>query len=169
MEKPSLFTRAKLAALAEAFCAHRYVRHSPEIVAVKSPFFGPPANFGSGDWPHCAATVRWLCNQLGVDMPVLCPAGIGYSFAFVPAMHRWSKQAGFFHANDGVFKPEPGDIVFYDWDGDHSDDHVGVHLRMNGSLFQAAEGNVDGGCTGIKNRGSSVILGWCRLPDGFHF
>lgn len=161
------FKRSELAVLAEFFCAKNLARHSPEIVEVKKDFFGPPAKFGSGDWPHCAATVRWLCNQAGCNVPVLCPTG--YTFAYVPAWHKWAVNQGFFIKNDGKVIPEAGDIVLYDWDADKSDDHIGVHLRMNGKYYVAAEGNTDGGQTKIKNRVSANILGWVRIPDGYRF
>lgn len=161
------FSRSKLAAKSEDFCAHEYQRHSPEIVEVKKDFFGPPARFGSGDWPHCAATVRWLCNQVGLNMPVMCPTGA--TFAYVPAWHKWAASQGFLIKNNGTVLPEAGDIVLYDWDADNSDDHIGVHLRMNGKYFVAAEGNTDGGQTKIKNRLSGNILGWVRIPDGYKF
>lgn len=167
IESGSAFSRAKLALIAEEFCAHNYPRTAPEIMAVKEPFAGPPCSFGRGAWPHCAATVRFLSVKAGLNMPVLCPTG--YSFAFVPAVHTWAKSMGFFLKNDGTNSPEAGDWVFYDWDQDHMDDHIGVHLRMNGKYYVAAEGNVDDGKTGIKSRVSGNILGWARIPDGFKF
>lgn len=160
------FTRANLAKIAEEFCAHHYSRTSSEIKEVKEPFVGPPCNFGRGAWPHCAATVRYLCNKAGLNLPVLCPTG--YSFAFVPAVHKWAVSLGFFHKNDARFQPEPGDIVFYDWNQDSMDDHIGIHLRMSGRRFIAAEGNVDNGMTAIKERSGSTILGWARIPDYYY-
>lgn len=167
IETGGSFSRAKLALLAEEFCAHKYERTSPQIMEVKEPFAIAPCSFGRGAWPHCAATVRFLSVKAGLNMPVLCPTG--YSFAFVPAVHTWAKSMGFFLKNDGTNSPEAGDWVFYDWDQDHMDDHIGVHLRMNGKYYVAAEGNVDDGKTGIKSRVSGNILGWARIPDGFKF
>lgn len=167
------FKRLKLAEIAEAEGAKRLV-WSPGSEADKyKKKFWPV--FGTGKWPWCAAFTTWCCEQAGLKMPVNAPSKFGFTFALVEAWQQWAMERGFYHDNDGVFKPERGDLVAFDWDQldiDERDadweDHIGVFLRMTGSSFVCAEGNASNQ-TDIKDRTSKQIQGFIRIPDGFSF
>jgi cell wall-associated NlpC family hydrolase len=52
--------------------------------------------------------------------------------------------------------PEPGDIVFFDWNADGRYDHTGIFVRrINAQFFEAIEGN-----TSLSNNsnGGQVML-----------
>ena len=57
------------------------------------------------------------------------------------------KKAGRWQENDG-YKPQPGDVVFYDWgdsgkgDNTGSSDHVGVVVSTSGLTNKVVEGNI---------------------------
>lgn len=166
------FTRAKLATLAEQICAQKIKEGTPghkEIIADFIP------TFGSGNWAWCSACVRYLCKKAGLNMPIKCPSKFGYTFAFVEGFQQWAIEKGFYHDNDGKFSPEAGDITIFDWDqkdislpDNDRDNHIGIHLRMNGKYYACAEGNTSNR-TDIKDRTSQNIQGWVRIPNGYLF
>lgn len=131
--------------------------------------------FGRGKWSWCAATVTWACEQAGLVMPVKCPSKFGYTFALVEGWQQWAIEKGLYFDNDGKFKPQRGDISVFDWtqtniytpDADW-ENHIGVHLVMDGENYLSAEGNTDNR-TGIKTRTPRQVQGWIRIPDGYSF
>lgn len=167
------FTRAKLAATAEAEAKKQLV-WSPGSEADKyKQKFWPV--FGKGAWSWCGAFTTWCCEQAGLDIPMNCPSKFGYTFALVEGWQQWAEEKGFYHDNDGVYKPELGDISIFDWtqtninDPDNNwDSHVAIFLRMQGASYQSAEGNT-GNQTNLKLRSSVNIQGWIKIPDGYSF
>lgn len=101
---------------------------------LKSAGFNSPA-------PWCMAFVHWCyLRGAGHDLP---------GHALVQAFDDWAKGAG-----DIVVRPFRGDIVCYDWNNDHWDDHVGIvvrvlALRWSGRVFvgyiKTIEGNTSVG------------------------
>ena len=85
--------------------------------------------FGRGAEPWCADFVSWVYSQAGKETnSPYCPT-------FVQQLKKQGRWKG--HAN-----PEPGDIVFFDWDGDKSPDHVGIVKSVNGDgTITTIEGN----------------------------
>ncbi|MDR1321147.1 MAG: CHAP domain-containing protein [Gracilibacteraceae bacterium] len=84
------------------------------------------------DW--CACFVSWCADRLGyIDSGALplfsaCEDGI-----------RWFKERG--RWRDGGYTPNPGDIIFFDWEGDGVSDHVGIVERVEGEIARTIEGN----------------------------
>jgi surface antigen len=67
----------------------------------------------------------------------------------------------------GKNDPQPGDLVFFDWDGDKSADHVGIVKSVNGDgSITTIEGNTanpqNRAQEGVfeKNRGMGTVLGF---------
>lgn len=127
----------------------------PNRIKYNDWFYLTPAEIKAGkhadgnDKPWCGVFCSWIFFMAGVELPSIdyskgyagCPYAISH-------MSRWAKQ---------VTVPMPGDIVFYDWDGDGKFDHTGIFEKDLGKgLFQAIEGN-----TAFKNdsNGGSVM---CR-------
>ncbi len=171
----SQFTRENLAAILEKECSKNL--YGIDVNFIKQPFSGPPASFGLGSWPYCGATVYWGCKQAGLDIPILCPSKFGYSFALVEAWQQWGIEKGFYHVNDGIFVPMPGDIGIIDWsrtsyqekDTDW-DDHVVTFLREENRMYVTAEGNTGTlGQLAICKRSPVIFEGFVRIPDGYEF
>lgn len=87
----------------------------------------------------CAAfvsAVAWLCGLTSIIVPS----------ASCPDMVKRYKAAGRWMEND-TYKPQIGDIVFYDWadtgSGDNSGepDHVGIVSEVYSNSFNVVEGN----------------------------
>lgn len=97
-----------------------------------------------GEWfnlqsvPWCGIFVSWCYDKAGMYL-----GNIGYAKGYAgvdTAVHeisRWGKL---------VTVPAPGDIVFFDWQGDGKFDHTGLFVKDNGKgLFQSIEGNTSFG------------------------
>jgi hypothetical protein len=87
----------------------------------------------------CAATVSAAAQELNATdiIPTECSC---------PRMITKAQKMGIWVEND-AHKPEPGDIVLYDWDdsgnGDNkgNSDHVGVVEKVSGTTITVIEGN----------------------------
>ncbi len=174
-----MYSRSKHADIAEAEGKKNLKwKVGGEADKYREDFFGAPAGFGRGAWSWCAAFQRWCAKKAGLDIPVMVPKSqtkFGYSFALVEAWQQWAIFMGFYHDNDGIFVPERGDLVCFDWDQVSInakdidwENHIGCHLRMVGKNYECAEGN-SANQTAIRTRKPIQIQGWIRIPDGFSF
>ena len=97
------------------------------------------------DW--CAIFVSWCANQCGY-----IEAGVMPKFAGCVQGSRWFKDRGRWH--DKSYTPNPGDIIFYDWDDpggfsgpqDGLPDHVGIVEKVENGRVYAVEGNSGDKC-----------------------
>ena len=104
----------------------------------------------------CACFVSWCFHMAGHSEPrfIACQRqGIPYF-----------KDRGLW--KDGNFTDlAPGDVIFFDWQGDGWSDHVGLVIGRDGTYVYTVEGN-SGDMVRVKQYqlGSSVIVGY-GLPD----
>ena len=101
--------------------------------------------------PWCGAFVNWCGRKAGVTLPncVWTPGG---AVAFQKSK-RW------FEGEDS--KPQPGDIVFFDFPGDGVDriSHVGIVVKDNGDgTVTTIEGNTTHERKGDQRNGGEVCL-----------
>ena len=97
------------------------------------------------DW--CAIFVSWCANQCGYIEAEVMP-----KFAGCVQGSRWFKDRGRWH--DKSYTPNPGDIIFYDWDDpggfsgpqDGLPDHVGIVEKVENGRVYAVEGNSGDKC-----------------------
>jgi len=106
---------------------------------------------GRVEW--CACFVSWCANQCGYIKSGTIP-----KFAAVQSGISWFKAKGQWQSSG--YRPKPGDIIFFDWDGGGAD-HVGIVESCNGKTITTIEGNSSDMC---KRRsytvGSSVVYGF---------
>jgi hypothetical protein len=109
-------------------------------------FYGKPVH--GKVYPWCGAFVSWVFAEAGIQLP-----RIGYLRGFagcpyaVENLKKWGRI---------VTKPLPGDVVFFDWNGDGRFDHTGIFIRDNrGGFFQSIEGNT---AYGNDSNGGEVML-----------
>ena len=62
---------------------------------------------------------------------------------------RWFQERGLLQ--DGSYEPQPGDIIFFDWDSpgtgqDGNPDHVGIVEKVEDGFVYTIEGNSDDAC-----------------------
>jgi len=104
--------------------------------------------FGFNHVPWCGMFVSWCYAKAGMPLP-----NIGFSKGFAGCQ----TAVKYFKDHDMVTKdPQPGDIVFYDWNGDGRYDHTGIFDGwLDGTTFHAIEGN-----TSMRNQsnGGEVMI-----------
>lgn len=109
--------------------------------------------------PWCAYFVSWLAREAGA------PIGAGGNgTGYVPTLEAWGKQEGRF-AEHGTARPNPGDIVIFDWGRDGTPDHTGIVERVDpDGRVHTIEGNAS---DTILRRGypadTSSIKGYVRV------
>ena len=135
---------------------------SDEIVEVAKSQLGNVGGAPYGSWygfngrvEWCACFVSWCASQCGY-----IEAGVIPKFA-----HCEFQGKPWFIANgqwmDRNCEPEPGYIIFFDWGGDGTADHVGIVEKCENGIVYTIEGNSSDAC---KQRsypvGSSKINGY---------
>ena len=102
----------------------------------------------------CACFVSWCADQCGYIESGLVP-----KFAGCVDGANWFKSNGKWQ--DRTYEPKVGDIIFFDWEGDGTTDHVGIVEKCENGTVYTVEGNSDDAC---KQRqyavGSSNIYGY---------
>ncbi len=120
--------------------------------------------FGSRvEW--CACFVSWCANQCGH-----IESGVLPKFAGVGTGEEWFKARGLWR--DNQYTPNPGDIIFFDWETDGLDgkpDHVGIVEKVEGGVIYTIEGNSGDVCRqNHYSLGYYEILGFGVLQTGLH-
>lgn len=104
------------------------------------------------DW--CAVFASWCADQAGLLDDVSMP-----KFAVCDDGIRWFVEEGrWFNKN---ISPEPGMIIFFDWDGDGRSEHVGIVEKCEDGMIYTIEGNSRDVCLRrCYVVGSDVIMGY---------
>ena len=115
------------------------------------------------DDPWCAGFVSAVGQALGLTAWIFPECGCA-------PMVELYRKAGLWMEDDGYF-PQPGDLIFYDWQdsgqGDNrgQPDHVGLVVDVQGDLITVCEGNMsDAVGTRTLFRDKRFIRGY-GLPD----
>jgi hypothetical protein len=100
----------------------------------------------------CACFAYSVMQMAKINIPAI-PEASGVKFwassALCEALEWYAKKTGCYIKNRISTTPERGWIVFYDWDNDDREDHVGIVLADEGGRVISAEGN---------RRNKSVII-----------
>jgi len=113
----------------------------------------------NNDVPWCAIFVSWCAHMAGlgeesVPKHASCTLGRGKF-----------REMGCFHSGDG-YVPEPGDIVYFDWDKTGDCDHVGIVKSANAISFTTIEGNsADGVRQRIYLMTNDKIAGFAEVKE----
>jgi hypothetical protein len=135
------------------------------IVAVAQSQIGNEGGLKYCEWygyPYrvewCAIFVSWCADQCGyLDAEVL-PKMMG-----VRPYVDWFRERGQWQGRD--YEPSPGDIIFYDWEGDGLADHVGIVEKAENSTVYSVEGNAGDRCVENSHMiGAAPIYGF-GLPQ----
>ena len=87
----------------------------------------------------CAIFVSWCADQCGY-----LNAGVLPKTAGVRPYVDWFIERGQWQGKD--YEPLPGDIIFFDWEGDGLADHVGIVEKYENGLVYTVEGNTGDKC-----------------------
>ena len=117
----------------------------------------------SGDsYPWCCAFVWWVFNQAGAAELFYG----GEKTAYCPTLMSYYQSHGQSISKNG--DPKPGDIVFFNWNGGSTAQHVGIVKSVNGNSVITIEGNTsassndNGGAVMQRERSRSCIIGFAR-------
>jgi hypothetical protein len=95
-------------------------------------FYGKEVS--GAEYPWCGTSVSWIFDQAEIN---LGKVGFLRGFAGCPYAVANVKKWGRI-----VTVPLPGDVTFYDWNGDGRFDHTGIFDKdLGGGKFAAYEGN----------------------------
>ena len=106
----------------------------------------------------CACFVSWCGEQCGY-----IESGAMPKFSYCPTGVQWFKNQE--QWADRSVLPEPGWIVFFDWDLDGYSDHVGIVEYCDGVIVYTIEGNANDACLQLAYSASTQkIMGYglCR-------
>lgn len=106
-------------------------------------------NFGSNGVPYCAMFVSWCLTQVGASCT-------GFATAYCPSGVAAARGKGKLRSASTA---KPGDVVYFDWEGDGISDHVGFVERNNGTYLQTIEGNTNNGAVARRTRAYSTVIG----------
>lgn len=91
--------------------------------------------FGWNGVPWCGVFVSWCYYMAGLNLPKIGFSKPGFAGCQTAVAH-WRK------AGKVVTIPKPGDIVFFDWNGDGRYDHTGIFEKhISDTHFSSIEGN----------------------------
>lgn len=82
----------------------------------------------------CACFVSWCAEQCG-----FIESGIIPKFSYCPTGAEWFQNKG--QWQDRNYEPQEGDLIFFDWDGDGTTDHVGIVEKCENGIVYTVEGN----------------------------
>ena len=101
----------------------------------------------------CACFVSWCANQCGyLDNVIPKYAGCTMGVQWFRTRNQWA---------DRSITPEPGMIIFFDWDGNGVSDHTGIVEKSENGYVHTIEGNTTDSCQRRQYRiGSSSIYGY---------
>lgn len=113
--------------------------------------------FGYDGVAWCGIFVSWCYAQAGFQLPK-----IGFSKGYAGCQ---TAVAYFKKMNQITKTPDPGDIVFFDWNLDGRYDHTGIFVRwLTKDTFETIEGNTaigndsNGGLVMIRNRSKKTAI-----------
>lgn len=107
---------------------------------------------GRVEW--CACFVSWCAEECGY-----IEAGVIPKFSLCSDGVNWFKTQG--QWQDRNYEPMAGDIIFFDWGGDGSVDHVGIVEYCENGVVHTVEGNSSDSCRRREYPvGSSNIYGY---------
>lgn len=107
-----------------------------------------------GDW--CAMYASFCYRYAAVEgVPLHCNC---------PAWINELTNLGLFHGEEDYI-PNPGELIFFDWNADGSSDHVGIVVETDGETLKTIEGN-SGDTVGYHtyNLTDHTIQGYGALP-----
>lgn len=107
---------------------------------------------GRVEW--CACFVSWCADQCGY-----LESGIIPKFSLCSDGVDWFIANGQWQSRN--YEPSAGDIIFFDWDGDGTTDHVGIVESCENGVVYTVEGNSGDTCKQNQySVGSSSIYGY---------
>lgn len=112
--------------------------------------------------PWCAMFASWVLRQAKVAEDLIP------NFASCGVAIKWAKKNKIWYSRLTSHLPRPGELVFFDWDGDAEQDHVGIVEAVTANQITVIEGNTSNRVDRkVYARTSRHILGYIDIqyPD----
>ena len=102
-----------------------------------------------GDWygyqgSWCTTFVFWCFNEAGNDNGVKLLGTSIPNGGNCNSMISWFSNKDRYYKRSSGYTPKAGDLVFFDWSGNGSSQHVGIVTGTSGSTVYTVEGNCSG-------------------------
>lgn len=102
-----------------------------------------------GDWygyqgSWCTTFVFWCFNEAGSDNGVKLLGTSIPNGGNCNSMISWFSNKDRYYKRSSGYTPKAGDLVFFDWSGNGSSQHVGIVTGTSGSTVYTVEGNCSG-------------------------
>lgn len=102
-----------------------------------------------GDWygyqgSWCTTFVFWCFNEAGHDNGVKLLGKSIPNGGNCNSMISWFSNKDRYYKRTSGYTPKAGDLVFFDWSGNGSSQHVGIVTGTSGSTVYTVEGNCSG-------------------------
>lgn len=155
--------RRQITAAAETWLGRKEADGSHrEILAVYNAIRPLPVGYAMKETdPWCAAFVSAAAAKSGLTEIVFPECSCPRMAALYKAAGRWEEV--------DFAVPKPGDVVFYDWNGDRVPDHVGLVTAAEGDYLTVIEGNKSDAVGRRRvHLDDKHILGYGQ-PDYLHF
>jgi len=117
------------------------------------------ASFGEPNGAWCAYFISWCASQAGI------PSSIVPRLGNCGTLTDWYQSRSIYYSRSSGYVPKPGDMVFFNWSGGSSAQHIGIVTGVSGNNLYTIEGNTGGDegymCNG-RTRGlnASYVLGY---------
>ena len=150
-------TANKILELARAELGVKEAPAGSNKVKYNESYWGRPVSGDGYAW--CAAFVWWLFKMAGA--PELYFDGC--KTAYVPTLMAWAGRRGLL-----VDKPQPGDLICFDFNANNKADHIGICEGWDGQYVTTIDGNTgttneaNGGCVMRRRRHKKYILAVIR-------
>lgn len=117
------------------------------------------ASFGEPNGAWCAYFISWCASQAGIPSSILPRLGNCITLT------GWYQSRSIYYTRSSGYIPKPGDMVFFNWSGGSSAQHIGIVTGVSGDNLYTIEGNTDGTsgymCNGrIRSLSASYVLGY---------
>lgn len=116
-------------------------------------------SFGEPNGAWCAYFISWCASKAGI------PSSIVPRLGNCGSLIDWYRGRSIYYSRSSGYIPKPGDMVFFNWDGGSSAQHIGIVTGVSGGNLYTIEGNTGGAegymCDGrTRELNGSYVLGY---------
>lgn len=116
-------------------------------------------SFGEPRGAWCAYFISWCASQAAI------PSSIVPRLGNCGTLTDWYQSRSIYYSRSSGYIPKPGDMVFFNWSGGTSAQHIGIVTGVSGNNLYTIEGNTGGDegymCNGrTRSLNASYVLGY---------
>ena len=110
-------------------------------------------------WPWCAFSAFLAARAEGLRVgPQAAGFGGKFNVLYVPDILARARMGQFGLRVVSFGSARKGDLVLFDWDGDHVPDHIGRFIAVTPSGLTTVEGNTSVDSAGSQSNGGAVAV-----------